>query len=152
MRARARPRDEFLDGEIFYTLREAQIVIENWRRHYNAVRPHASLGYKAPASRRVPAGTRRKVNYATPTSFTAHDHAGATTRPKPTFPLDHSMGAGHRVSLFRYLDQLGELLELIERHLDAVSRLEDVGVLAVMIPPYIEDIDAVGLHDLGSQR
>jgi transposase InsO family protein len=42
-------RDEFLDGEIFYTLREAQIVIESWRRHYNRVRPHASLGYRAPA-------------------------------------------------------------------------------------------------------
>ena len=41
----ARLRDELLDGEIFYTLREAQIVIESWRRHYNAVRPHASLGY-----------------------------------------------------------------------------------------------------------
>jgi transposase InsO family protein len=45
----ARLRDELLDGEIFYTLREAQIVIESWRRHYNAVRPHASLGYRAPA-------------------------------------------------------------------------------------------------------
>jgi putative transposase len=45
----ARLRDELLDGEIFYTLREAQIVIESWRRHYNAVRPHASLGYKPPA-------------------------------------------------------------------------------------------------------
>jgi putative transposase len=45
----ARLRDELLDGEVFYTLREAQIVIESWRRHYNAVRPHASLGYKAPA-------------------------------------------------------------------------------------------------------
>src|SRR5829696_6738358 len=45
----ARLRDELLDGEIFYTLREAQIVIESWRRHYNAVRPHAALGYKAPA-------------------------------------------------------------------------------------------------------
>jgi putative transposase len=45
----ARLRDELLDGEIFYTLREAQIVIETWRRHYNAVRPHASLGYKPPA-------------------------------------------------------------------------------------------------------
>src|SRR4051812_1381458 len=44
-----RLRDELLDGEIFYTLREAQIVIESWRRHYNAVRPHAALGYKAPA-------------------------------------------------------------------------------------------------------
>ena len=45
----ARLRDELLDGEIFYTLREGQIVIESWRRHYNAVRPHAALGYKAPA-------------------------------------------------------------------------------------------------------
>ena len=39
----ARLRDELLNGEIFYTLREAQIMIESWRRHYNAVRPHASL-------------------------------------------------------------------------------------------------------------
>ncbi len=45
----ARLRDELLDGEIFYTLREAQIVIESWRRHYNGVRPHASIGYRAPA-------------------------------------------------------------------------------------------------------
>src|SRR5438477_567562 len=40
---------ELLDGEIFYTLREAQIIIESWRRHYNTVRPHASIGYRAPA-------------------------------------------------------------------------------------------------------
>jgi transposase InsO family protein len=45
----ARLRDELLDGEIFYTLRAAQIIIESWRRHYNGVRPHASLGYRAPA-------------------------------------------------------------------------------------------------------
>ena len=45
----ARLRDELLDGEIFYSLREAQIVVESWRRHYNQVRPHASLGYRAPA-------------------------------------------------------------------------------------------------------
>ncbi len=45
----ARLRDELLDGEIFYSLREAQVVIEGWRRRYNAVRPHASLGYRAPA-------------------------------------------------------------------------------------------------------
>ncbi|MGF0540044.1 IS3 family transposase [Agrobacterium sp. ES01] len=42
-------RDELLNGEIFYTLKEAKIVIENWRRHYNTVRPHSSLGYKPPA-------------------------------------------------------------------------------------------------------
>jgi putative transposase len=45
----ARLRDELLNGEIFYTLKEAKIVIESWRRHYNAVRPHAALGYRAPA-------------------------------------------------------------------------------------------------------
>jgi putative transposase len=45
----ARLRDELLNGEIFCTLREAKIVIESWRCHYNTVRPHASLGYKPPA-------------------------------------------------------------------------------------------------------
>src|SRR6185312_13676239 len=42
--------DELLNDEIFYTLKEAQIVIESWRRHDNTVRPHASLGYRPPAS------------------------------------------------------------------------------------------------------
>lgn len=45
----ARFRDELLNGEIFYTLEEAQVIIESWRRHYNTIRPHASLGYRAPA-------------------------------------------------------------------------------------------------------
>ena len=42
-------RDELLNGEIFYTLAEARIIIESWRQHYNEVRPHSSLGYKPPA-------------------------------------------------------------------------------------------------------
>jgi putative transposase len=42
-------RDELLNGEIFYSRKEARIVIESWRRHYNEVRPHSSLGYKPPA-------------------------------------------------------------------------------------------------------
>ena len=45
----ARLRDELLDGEIFYSLREAQVIIESWRRHYNTVRPHGSIGYRPPA-------------------------------------------------------------------------------------------------------
>jgi putative transposase len=45
----ARLRDELLDGEVFYSLREAEIIIASWRRHDNAVRPHASLGYRPPA-------------------------------------------------------------------------------------------------------
>ena len=42
-------RDELLNGEIFYTLAEARVLIEAWRRHYNTVRPHSSLGYRPPA-------------------------------------------------------------------------------------------------------
>ena len=42
-------RDESLAGEQFSTLHEAQVLIERWRRHYNAVRPHSSLGYRPPA-------------------------------------------------------------------------------------------------------
>ena len=40
-----RMRDELLNGEIFYSLREAQIIIERWRCHYNTKRPHSALGY-----------------------------------------------------------------------------------------------------------
>lgn len=43
-------RDEFLNGEIFYTLEEARILIEHWRIHYNTQRPHSALGYRPPAS------------------------------------------------------------------------------------------------------
>jgi transposase InsO family protein len=42
-------RDERLNGEIFYTLREAQILIEQWRLEYNTVRPHSSLNNRPPA-------------------------------------------------------------------------------------------------------
>jgi transposase InsO family protein len=42
-------RDEFLDGEIFYSLKEAQVLTEQWRRTYNQIRPHSSLNYRAPA-------------------------------------------------------------------------------------------------------
>ena len=42
-------RDELLDGEIFYTLLEAKVLIERWRQHYNQVRPHSALGYRPPA-------------------------------------------------------------------------------------------------------
>ena len=42
-------RDELLAREIFYSLKEVQVLIEMWRKHYNTVRPHSSLGYKHPA-------------------------------------------------------------------------------------------------------
>jgi putative transposase len=42
-------RDELLDREIFFTLREAQVLIERWRKEYNTLRPHSSLNYRPPA-------------------------------------------------------------------------------------------------------
>ncbi len=42
-------RDELLNRELFDTLKEAQVLIENWRLEYNTVRPHSALGYKPPA-------------------------------------------------------------------------------------------------------
>ena len=66
----ARLRDELLDGEIFYTLAEAKIVVESWRRHFNTVRPHGSLGYKPPA----------------PEVFVPAMTARATAQPGPTTP------------------------------------------------------------------
>ena len=42
-------RDELIDREIFTTLLEAKVLIENWRKEYNQVRPHSSLGYRPPA-------------------------------------------------------------------------------------------------------
>ncbi|WP_245906762.1 integrase core domain-containing protein, partial [Teichococcus aestuarii] len=42
-------RDELLDGEVFNTLAEARVLIEQWRVHYNTARPHSSLGYRPPA-------------------------------------------------------------------------------------------------------
>ncbi|MDX1926114.1 MAG: transposase, partial [Pirellulaceae bacterium] len=42
-------RDELLNGEVFYSLAEARVLIEAWRQHYNTKRPHSSLGYRPPA-------------------------------------------------------------------------------------------------------
>ena len=42
-------RDELLNGEVFYSLKEVQILTERWRREYNTFRPHSSLGYRPPA-------------------------------------------------------------------------------------------------------
>ncbi len=42
-------RDELLNGEVFTTLKEAQVLIADWQQHYNRYRPHSSLGYRPPA-------------------------------------------------------------------------------------------------------
>ena len=75
----ARLRDELLNGEIFYSLREAKIIIESWRRHYNTVRPHASLNYRPPAPEAfVPALAAWPHPRATPApSITQHLAGGS---------------------------------------------------------------------------
>jgi transposase InsO family protein len=45
----ARFRDELLNREFFFSLRQAQIIIEGWRKHDNTKRPHSALGYRPPA-------------------------------------------------------------------------------------------------------
>ena len=46
-------RDALLNGEIFYTLKEAKVLIEEWRKTYNTIRPHSSLDYRSPAPEAV---------------------------------------------------------------------------------------------------
>ena len=53
-------------GEVFNTLREAQVLIEDWRRHYNRIRPHSSLGYRPPAPETVPVAGRRPAQEQAP--------------------------------------------------------------------------------------
>ena len=57
-------RDELLNGEIFTTLLEAKVLIENWRREYNHIRPHSSLGYRPPAPQTI--GTRSFTRFFMP--------------------------------------------------------------------------------------
>ena len=72
-------RDELLDREVFDTLLEAKVLIERWRRAYNTVRPHSSLGYQPPApeaiqpcSCRVDPGDRSPRPLAEPDLWTSH--------------------------------------------------------------------------------
>jgi len=55
-------RDELLNREIFYTLWEARVLAQLWRKEYNRVRPHSSLGYRPPAPEAVlPPPVKRAV-------------------------------------------------------------------------------------------
>ncbi|MEB8389466.1 integrase core domain-containing protein, partial [Rhodobacteraceae bacterium KMM 6894] len=47
--------------EIFYSLREAQIIIERWRNHYNTKRPHSALGYRPPAPEAIAPMDQRPI-------------------------------------------------------------------------------------------
>ncbi len=59
-------RDELLNGEIFYTLTEAKVLVERWRRDYNTVRPHSSLGYRPPAPEVIEVGATHSASGQAP--------------------------------------------------------------------------------------
>jgi len=78
-------RDECLNREIFGSLLEARVVIEEWRLYYNAERPHSSLGYQTPnefASRAIGC-SRLRSGFALPPSRTA----GTNNNIKPMAEL-----------------------------------------------------------------
>lgn len=68
-------RDEFLNGEIFYSLKELRVLVEHWRVHYNNIRPHSSLGYRPPAPETLHCRLK-----------TGHGKVESTNR----FPLSHT--------------------------------------------------------------
>ncbi len=72
-------RDEFLNGEIFYSLREVRVLTERWRVYFNTERPHSSLGYRPPAPE------------ARLTKNMGHGEVETATR----FPLLHTPDGGY---------------------------------------------------------
>ena len=90
----ARLRDELLDGEIFYSLAEARIVIESWRRHYNTQKAARITGLQAAGARGLHPRPRRAGGFATPTSAAAR--ASREPNHELTFAVDQSLGAGHK--------------------------------------------------------
>jgi putative transposase len=59
----AHVRDQLLNGEVFTTQHEAQILIERWRRHYNTVRPHSALDCRPPAPKNIVPIDQRPTMY-----------------------------------------------------------------------------------------
>ncbi|MGI8967029.1 MAG: integrase core domain-containing protein, partial [Limisphaerales bacterium] len=78
-------RDECLNREIFGSLREARVILEQWQKHYNEERPHSSLGYRTPAEFAGGNGCGRlRSGYALPPSPTTGNRKN---KPKPMAEL-----------------------------------------------------------------
>jgi putative transposase len=86
--------DEFLNGEIFYSMKELRVLAERWRIHYNTIRPHSSLAYRSPAPE------------AWLTNNMGHGEVETATR----FPLLHTPDGGYLNS------EIAALYQLIQRH------------------------------------
>jgi putative transposase len=76
-------RDEFLNGEIFHSIKEIRILAERWRVHCNTIRPHSSLGYRPPA----------------PESWQTETKTGyGEVESKQRFPLPHTLDGSYLIS------------------------------------------------------
>jgi hypothetical protein len=91
-------RDEFLNGEIFYSMKELRVLAERWRVHYNTVRPHSSLGYRPPAPQAcLPA------NLAGEKSANQAGHGKVESQER--FPLSHTHDGGGNGVIIRVAAQ-----------------------------------------------
>jgi Integrase core domain len=77
-------RDELLNGELFDTLLEAKVLVERWRRHYNAVRPHSSLGYRPAGAGGGAAVGRRHVSLTSDATCTSNIEGGLVFGGRPS--------------------------------------------------------------------
>jgi transposase InsO family protein len=76
-------RDEFLNGEVFYSMKELRVLADRWCVHYNTVRPHSSLGYRSPA----------------PAAWLTKDPQGhGKVESKERFPLSHTPDCGYQTN------------------------------------------------------
>jgi transposase InsO family protein len=82
-------QNELLDREIFYSLNKAKVLIEVWRRHYNQVRPHSSLGYRPQAPEAIERGSRVGWAYFAPpfARLPCLINFGRLSRSPNSFPL-----------------------------------------------------------------
>ena len=81
-------RDELLNGEIFYSLKEMQIVIERWREHYSTVRPHSALKYRPPAPQ-ASALLAHHLDKSMPTPKNSNMTATKSCSPRGRHPRSH---------------------------------------------------------------
>ena len=78
-------RDELLNGEVFYSLREAEVLIEAWRRHFNTLRPHSSLSYTPPAPEAILPRSGNVAPWPGAPALEGAPPANPDVAPKPTF-------------------------------------------------------------------
>ncbi len=91
----ARLRDELFNGEIFYTLKEAQIIIEQRRQHYNQKCPHSAVGYRPPAPEAlIPMHQRPPMKL----------HSVRTDQTRLVTPVRFSPGVVLSISLFGFFN------------------------------------------------